>query len=130
MSRRSIAVTASAFGALLALGLLGQGRALGQDASKPAAPAEPAPKFDAAYLASPANIKVGQEVWTQQCRHCHGNAAYPGKAPKLRPGLLEPDFIYDRVTYGFKGMPAWSSVFSLDQRMGVVAYIKSGEFSP
>jgi mono/diheme cytochrome c family protein len=34
------------------------------------------------------------------------------------------------VTYGFKGMPPWQSVFSLEQRKGVVAYIKSDAFSP
>lgn len=91
---------------------------------------EAMPAFDKAYLSSKKNIAAGQEVWEGQCRHCHGAAAYPGKAPKLNPGQLAPDFIYDRVTYGFGKMPAWKDVFSVAQRKAVVAYIKSGDFSP
>jgi len=91
---------------------------------------EPPPTFDQAYLGNEANIKAGQTVWTNQCRHCHGNSAYPGKAPKLKPGAYTPDFVYDRVTYGFRGMPPWKAVFSLEERMAVVAYIKSSSFSP
>lgn len=92
--------------------------------------AEPVPKFDKAYLSNAANIEVGKKVWTAQCRHCHGASAYPGKAPKLSPGDMEPDFIFDRVTNGFRKMPGWKDVFSLAERKGVVAYIKSNEFSP
>jgi mono/diheme cytochrome c family protein len=91
---------------------------------------EAAPTFDATYMADAGNIKLGQEVWAKQCRHCHGNSAYPGKAPKLSPGGLEPDFIYDRVTNGFRGMPAWNAVFTVEERKAVVAYIKSNGFAP
>jgi mono/diheme cytochrome c family protein len=96
-----------------------------------AAPAaEVVPKFDQAYLASKAAIATGEEVWNTQCRHCHGRAAYPGKAPKLKPGTYDPEFIFDRVTNGFGKMPAWKEVFTLEQRKGVVAYVKSDSFSP
>ena len=91
---------------------------------------EKPPVFDQKFLSSAANIETGRKVWDAQCRHCHGAAAYPGKAPKLKPGELEPDFIFDRVTNGFGKMPAWKDVFSLKERMAVAAYIKSGEFSP
>ena len=94
------------------------------------AAAEPAPVFDKAFLSNKKNIATGKNVWDNQCRHCHGAAAYPGKAPKLNPGQLAPDFIYERVTFGFGKMPAWKDVFSLEQRKGVVAYIKSRDFSP
>lgn len=94
------------------------------------APTEPVPKFDKAYMTSTAAIAAGKEVWDNQCRHCHGNAAYPGKAPKLQPGNYEPDFIFDRVTYGFRKMPPWKDVFTPEQRKAVVAYIKSSSFSP
>jgi mono/diheme cytochrome c family protein len=93
-------------------------------------PQEPAPKFDNAYLANKKNIEVGKDVWDQQCRHCHGKSAYPGKAPKLNPGQYTPDFVYDRVTYGFGKMPGWKDVFSIDQRKAVTAYVKSDDFSP
>jgi cytochrome c5 len=58
-------------------------------------------------------------TWDNQCRHCHGAAAYPGKAPKLNPGQLAPDFIYERVTFGFGKMPAWKTCLQLSR--GVVA---------
>lgn len=91
---------------------------------------ESLPAFDKAYLSNKKNVAAGKDVWDNQCRHCHGAAAYPGKAPKLNPGQLAPDFIYDRVTNGFGKMPAWKEVFSLEQRRSVVAYIKSRDFSP
>jgi len=97
---------------------------------QPKAVTQQVPVFDKAYLSNAANIEVGRNVWENQCRHCHGAAAYPGKAPKLNPGQMAPDFIYDRVTFGFGKMPAWKDVFSDEQRKGVVAYIKSGDFSP
>ena len=91
---------------------------------------EAPPVFDKGFLTNKANIEIGRDVWEHQCRHCHGAAAYPGKAPKLNPGQLEPDFIYERVTYGFGKMPAWKDVFTDQQRRGVVAFIKSDDFSP
>jgi len=94
------------------------------------AAAEPVPKFDKAFLSNPKNIAAGEQVWHAQCRHCHGSKAYPGKAPKLNPGQLKPEFIFDRVTNGFGKMPSWKAVFSYEQRKSVVAYIKSDDFSP
>ena len=91
---------------------------------------DPVPVFDRAFLSNTANIELGRHVWENQCRHCHGAAAYPGKAPKLNPGQLAPDLIYDRVTFGFGKMPAWKDVFSVAERKGVVAYIKSNSFAP
>jgi mono/diheme cytochrome c family protein len=98
--------------------------------AKQAATAEPAPKFDKAFLSNPKNIAAGEKVWHQQCTHCHGSKAYPGKAPKLKPGPLEPEFIFNRVTNGFGKMPSWKAVFTREQRMAVVAYIKSDDFWP
>ena len=109
------------------LGLLVSTAAAGQEQKTVK---EPVPAFDKAYLSSKKNVAAGKEVWDNQCRHCHGAAAYPGKAPKLNPGQLAPDFIYDRVTYGFGKMPAWKDVFSVEQRRSVVAYIKNKDFSP
>lgn len=109
----------------LCLLIAGEALAQGQKTVK-----ESIPTFDKAYLSSKKNVAAGKDVWDNQCRHCHGAAAYPGKAPKLNPGQLAPDFIYDRVTYGFGKMPAWKDVFSVEQRKSVVAYIKSRDFSP
>jgi mono/diheme cytochrome c family protein len=134
MSRRSTWGTLAGLAALAAtmLSAIGPGHAQQNAPQAPAsaAEAEPVPKFDAAYLSNPDNIKVGQRVWTSQCRHCHGASAYPGKAPKLNPGNLEPDFIFDRVTNGFGKMPPWKHVFTLEERKAVVAFVKSDGFSP
>jgi mono/diheme cytochrome c family protein len=93
-------------------------------------PDEPVPTFPAEFMRDAKVLADGQSVWQQQCRHCHGSSAYPGKAPKLSPGRLDPEFIFDRVTYGFKGMPSWRNAFTREQRLAVVAYIKSDVFSP
>ena len=110
--------------------LLGLLAAAAAGAQEPKAAKATVPVFDKAYLQNKKNVAAGKDVWDNQCRHCHGAAAYPGKAPKLNPGQMEPAFIYDRVTYGFGKMPAWKDVFSLEQRKAVVAYVKSGDFSP
>jgi mono/diheme cytochrome c family protein len=132
MKHRSMLATIGVFIAV-ALATSATGPAANaQSAAKqvPTAAAEPAPVFDKAYLSNSANIKAGQAVWANQCRHCHGNSAYPGKAPKLNPGGMDPEFIFERVTNGFGKMPAWKEVFSLEERKGVVAYMKSDGFSP
>jgi mono/diheme cytochrome c family protein len=86
--------------------------------------------FTFAYLNNPKHIDEGRELWQQQCRHCHGASAYPGKAPKLKPRKYKPKFVYSRITNGFRKMPPWEAVYTLEQRMALVAFIKSGEFSP
>lgn len=86
--------------------------------------------FTEDYLGSADNIASGGEIWADQCRHCHGAKAYPGKAPKLKPHKYKPDFVYRRVTDGFRKMPAWLDVYSDEERMQIVAYILSRKFSP
>jgi mono/diheme cytochrome c family protein len=91
---------------------------------------ESAPAFTDTVMKDTSLIALGQQVWDGQCRHCHGNSAYPGKAPKLKPSGYQPDFVYDRVTNGFRKMPGWKTIFSENQRVGVTAYIMSDTFSP
>jgi mono/diheme cytochrome c family protein len=91
---------------------------------------EAPPKFTKAYLTDSKNQEVGRAIWQDQCRHCHGSSAYPGKAPKLKPYRYKPAFVYDRVTNGFEKMPAWKEIYSKKERMAVVAYILSEDFSP
>ena len=86
--------------------------------------------FSEAYLGDQVNIDAGKALWQKQCRHCHGRSSYPGKAPKLKPSRYTADFIYDRVTYGFRKMPAWEKVYSQKERMAVVAFVLSEQFSP
>lgn len=82
------------------------------------------------FLSDPQNIRLGQELWRQQCVKCHGAGSYPGKAPKLNPGRMAPDEIYLKTTYGFGKMPAWEDVFTDEERMAITAYMKSKRFSP
>lgn len=116
-------ITVSAAASLLCV-------SIGLQASDKGSGEEKPPVFTQAFMEDPATIAMGKEVWQQQCRHCHGASAYPGKAPKLAPGAMDVDFIYDRTTYGFRKMPPWKDVFSQQQRMAVSVYIKSKEFSP
>lgn len=125
LCRVSPALRATAFA-----GALAAAAAAWSQATPTPAAEEPPPKFEDTFLRSEKTLLQGKEVWDTQCRHCHGNAAYPGKAPKLNPGAYTPEFVYDRVTYGFRKMPAWKEVFSLEQRMAVSAYVKSDAFSP
>jgi mono/diheme cytochrome c family protein len=87
-------------------------------------------EFTAAYLNDPAVFEQGKEIWFKQCTHCHGFKAYPGKAPKLKPKRYTPEFVYKRVSKGFKKMPAWESVYKKEELMAVVAYVKNRKFSP
>lgn len=91
---------------------------------------EEAPAFTEAFLNDPAQLEIGRELWEDTCRHCHGRSAYPGKAPKLKPRKYTPDFVYDRVTHGFRKMPAWKDVFSQEERMAISAYVMSKKFAP
>ncbi len=87
------------------------------------------PAFTDEYLADATAVASGGELWVQ-CRHCHGSSAYPGKAPKLTPARYKPDFVFNRITNGFRKMPAWKSTFTLEERKSLVAYILSQKFSP
>lgn len=88
------------------------------------------PDLGEEVLSDPEMIATGATVWLDQCRHCHGASAYPGKAPRLRPRRYTPEFVYHRVTYGFRGMPAWEDVYSEEERVAVTAYVLSRQFSP
>ena len=85
--------------------------------------------FTEEFLADPVHQESGKVVW-EACAGCHGARAYPGKGPKLRPKRYTPDFVFDRVTHGYKKMPAWKDVFTKEERMDVVAYILSPNFTP
>jgi mono/diheme cytochrome c family protein len=85
--------------------------------------------FSAEYLNDPANIATGKTIWSKRCKFCHGKQAYPGKAPRLQPSRYTPEFVYDRVTNGFRGMPSWKNRFSQEERKAVTAYVISKEFS-
>ena len=86
--------------------------------------------FEEAFLSDPAVLETGRGVWEGTCRSCHGASAYPGKAPKLRPKKYTPEFVFDRVTNGYRKMPAWKDVFTKEERMAVTAYVLSKKFSP
>ena len=110
--------------ALLGLPLLFGGSAVYADAKKTL------PVFTKAILENSNNFAIGKEIWIESCGLCHGAKAYPGKAPLLKPRRYKPDFVYRRVTKGFRKMPAWEEVYTRDERIAVVVYILSKDFSP
>lgn len=85
--------------------------------------------FTGEFLNDPENIARGKEIWGDQCKFCHGKTAYPGKAPRLKPRKYTPEFVYKRVTKGFKGMPPWEEVYDRQERMSIVAWVMSKSFS-
>jgi len=94
------------------------------------APRDPPPAGLADRMKDAALISQGEKLWQDQCTHCHGAKAYPGKAPKLRPRAYTPDFVWDRVHNGFRAMPPWKEVYSPDEIAAVVAYVLSDDFFP
>lgn len=116
------ACVAAPFAAIAALVLVLPATA--QDQGGPPVP------FTETFMEDPENIAAGEALWAAQCRHCHGAKAYPGKAPKLSPRRYSPEFVYHRVTYGFRKMPAWEKVYTDEERMQITAYILSDRFSP
>jgi mono/diheme cytochrome c family protein len=91
---------------------------------------QPPHPFTEEFLADPANIAAGEVIWQEQCQHCHGAKAYPGKAPKLKPSGYKPEFVYRRITDGFRAMPPWIDVYTDEERMQIVSYVLSKGFSP
>ena len=90
----------------------------------------PIPEFTEEFLDDPEVLAMGKEAWDSFCQACHGASAYPGKAPKLQPSRYDAEFVYDRVTWGFRKMPAWEDVLSEEERMSISAYVISRRFSP
>lgn len=90
---------------------------------------EDTPAFTEEFMNDPAVFAKGKEIWDEQCKFCHGKTAYPGKAPKLKPRKYTPEFVYGRVTKGFKGMPAWEDSYNQEERMSVTAFIMHKDFS-
>ncbi len=115
-------------GAIALAMLMAAGPAFAADeAEEPRAPPPPLPEK---VLRDPTVITTGEKLWQDQCTHCHGSRAYPGKAPKLQPRLYKPEFVWDRVYNGFRGMPPWKDAYSDEEVVAIVAYVMSDEFFP
>jgi len=91
---------------------------------------DPPPALPAALLKDPKVIAAGEALWKENCAHCHGSKAYPGKAPKLQPAKYKPEFVWDRVHNGFKDMPPWKDFYTPDQIISLVAWVTSEDFWP
>lgn len=85
-------------------------------------------RFTKEFVENPQNFADGKKIWLKQCARCHGKHAYPGKAPKLKPSKYKIEFVYKRVTKGFRGMPSWKKKYNKKQRMAVSAYIMHPDF--
>src|SRR5262245_26627950 len=93
-------------------------------------PPDPPPAIPAGLLKDTAMITQGEKRWHDQCTHCHGARAYPGKAPKLQPRAYKPEFVWDRVHNGFRAMPVWKDVYKPEDVLALVAYVLSDDFFP
>jgi len=116
------------FGATgIAAALIAGGVSVADAAKKKSQPPVP---FTEEMLQDEERVSNGREIWQEQCQHCHGAKAYPGKAPKLKPAKYKPGFVYRRATDGFRKMPSFAEVYDDVERMNVELYIRSGSFSP
>ena len=123
----SVAVV-TALGAGLADTVMGQSPTPAANEAEP--PRDPPPEIPATLLKDTAIITQGEKIWQDQCTHCHGAKAYPGKAPKLQPRTYKPEFVWDRIHNGFRGMPPWKEVYKPEEVLALVAYVLSDEFFP
>ena len=123
----SVAVV-TALGAGLADTVMGQSPTPAATEAEP--PRDPPPEIPATLLKDMAIITQGEKIWQDQCTHCHGAKAYPGKAPKLQPRTYKPEFVWDRIHNGFRGMPPWKEVYKPEEVLALVAYVLSDEFFP
>lgn len=104
--------------------------ATAQRREEPEPPKDPPPPLPEETLKDPKLIALGEKLWNEQCTHCHGAKAYPGKAPKLQPRQYNPEFVWDRTHNGFRGMPPWRDVYKPDEIVALVAYVLSDDFFP
>lgn len=84
--------------------------------------------FTTEFTENPKTLAAGKKIWVKQCAKCHGQRAYPGKAPKLKPSKYTIEFVYRRITKGFRGMPSWKKKYGKLDRMSVAAYVMSPDF--
>ena len=82
-------------------------------------------RFTEAFLTAEENILLGKKRFLQRCTYCHAKTGVSGKGPQLRPSKRDPEFIFNRITNGYEGMPAWKTILSDEDRRAIVAYIRS-----
>ena len=120
--------------ALVASALLAMPAAAQAPSSAPAAESEekrdPPPPLPTDVLKDPKVIASGEAIWKENCQHCHGSKAYPGKAPKLQPTKYKAEFVWDRVHNGFRSMPPWKELYKPEEVIALVAWVMSEEFWP
>jgi mono/diheme cytochrome c family protein len=83
--------------------------------------ANPLPQAEA----SPNDID-GQQMFATTCGFCHQDGGrHAGRGPKLSKSERSDDYIIERIKKGKVGaMPAYGSVFSDGQIIGILAYIR------
>jgi mono/diheme cytochrome c family protein len=86
-------------------------------------------EFPEEFMTDMTVIREGRDLFQQQCGHCHGSRAYPGKAPRLRPDRYEPDFVFWVIQGGYGNMPSMGEMFDDEETKKIVAWIKSNIFS-
>lgn len=123
--------------ALVALCLLGVGRA--EDSSnsvKWVAPAAQAQKPNP-ISANPASIEAGRKIYMQRCAKCHGEKG-TGDGPDAKELNLHPakftgssiqnesdGGLYWKITVGKKGMPDFGKRLSPNDRWNVINYVRT-----
>jgi mono/diheme cytochrome c family protein len=89
--------------------------------SNSAGAANPLPQAEA----SPNDID-GQQMFATTCGFCHQDGGrHAGRGPKLSKSARSDEYLIERIKKGKAGaMPAYGSVFSDGQIIGILAYIR------
>jgi mono/diheme cytochrome c family protein len=78
-------------------------------------------------VAATADIRDGENIFTNTCGFCHQNGGrVAGRGPKLAGTDRPDDYLINRIRTGKEGaMPAYGRAFSDAQLRSIVAYIRS-----
>jgi mono/diheme cytochrome c family protein len=81
------------------------------------------------------DTKAGKAIYEKNCASCHGKKGEGRGFLSTRPGLSDASYmvgktdaeLLDKIANGGKGtgMPAWKNVLSEQDRLNVLAYIRS-----
>jgi cytochrome c oxidase cbb3-type subunit 3 len=102
-----------------------------RQASQAMQPAEITPELMSEYIDNPDAIQAGSETFVSNCVMCHGDKAQGLIGPNLTDeywihGGSAAD-LFKTITNGVpeKGMTPWGNILSQEQRLQVIAYIRS-----
>ena len=69
-------------------------------------------------------ITQGEKIWQDQCTTVMGEGL-PGQSPKTSAATYKPEFVWNRIHNGFRGMPPWKEVYQPEEVLALGASVLS-----